>query len=69
MRGDTQDYLGVPGSNSGKKSSSSGDPADTTLFGVNILKVGRYINLIAGTVLTVICGMGIINIFKSANIL
>ncbi len=37
--------------------------ADTTCFGFNLLKTARHINLIAGTALTVVCGLGILDIF------
>uniref|UniRef100_A0A7S3FUV6 Uncharacterized protein n=1 Tax=Strombidium rassoulzadegani TaxID=1082188 RepID=A0A7S3FUV6_9SPIT len=42
--------------------------ADTTCFGINLLKAARYINLIAGTCLTVVSGMGIFNIFQDFNL-
>ena len=38
-------------------------PEATELCGVNILKASRYINLIVGTALAVVCGLNIFNIF------
>ena len=49
-------------------SAKNQDAADTECFGFNILKAARMINLIAGTGLTVICGVGVLNIFQSSNI-
>ena len=37
------------------------DPKDTEIFGVNILKAARYINLIIGTILSV---LGVISLFS-----
>ena len=38
---------------------------DTTCFGINLLKVARYINLVVGTVMIVFTILYIINFFES----
>ena len=38
---------------------------DTTCFGFNVLKVARYINLIVGVALSVVCTLKIFDIFKN----
>ena len=39
--------------------------ADTTCFGYNVLKVARYINLIVGCALSVVCTLRILDIFNN----
>ena len=38
--------------------------ADTTMFGFNLLKAARYINLIVGTACVIVCGLQVFQIFS-----
>ena len=41
---------------------------NSSCFGINVLKAAKYINLMAGTSLSIVCGFSIFNIFSlSAN--
>ena len=51
-----------------KKEQLTEDAADTKLFGYNILKVARLLNMIIGVGLTVCCGFNIVNIFEAFTI-
>ena len=50
---------------SNKKDSEPTDSANTKVFGYNILKVARTINMLVGLGLSVICGFQIFNLFST----